>query len=163
MKSLKLILILVSGFWFLVSGLTGCGKKEQAKEEITKIPVNAIQAKRDTLRETLFYVGDIKAEDEAIVYPKVTGKIIEKLVKEGDSVKKGDCLAYIDRDEVGFQFEKAPVESPIDGLIGKVYIDIGTNVSPQIPVSLVVDMDIVKVKLNVVERDLPKVKEGQVA
>jgi len=143
--------------------LLGCAKKVPTKDEATKIPVSVIQVKKGSLRETLFYVGDIKADDEAIVYPKVTGKIVEKLVKEGDLVKKGDVLAYIDRDEVGFEFEKAPVESPIDGVVGKVHVDIGTSVSPQVPVGLVVNMDVVEVEVNVVERDLPKIKEGQMA
>jgi len=143
--------------------LIGCAKKVPTKEEVTKIPVSVTEVRKGSLKETLFYVGDIKADDEAIIYPKVTGKIIEKLAKEGDSVKKGDILAYIDRDEVGFKFEKAPVESPIDGVVGKVYVDIGTSVSPQVPVGLVVNMDVVEVEVNVVERDLPKIREGQAA
>ena len=150
--------------WCLVLGiliLSGCVRKQ--KEVVEKTPVRAVKVRTDTLQESLFYVGDIKAKDEATVYPKVTGKIIEKLAKEGDQLKRGDMLAYIDRDEVGFQFQKAPVESPIDGLVGSVYIDVGTNVSPLTPIGLVVNMDVVKVKVNIVERDLPKVKEGQLA
>lgn len=142
--------------------LTGCGRRAP-REMVTKLPVSAVEVKRGSLKGTLFYVGDVKAKDEAIVYPKVTGKIIEKLAKEGDSIKKGDCLAYIDRDEIGFQFEKAPVESPIDGVVGMVYVDIGASVSSQEPVGLVVNMDTVKVKINVVERDLPKIRKGQIA
>ena len=141
---------------------TGCGRKE-VKEKLVKVPVRVTEIKRGDLKQTLFYVGDIKAEDEAIVYPKVTGKIIEKLAREGDAVKRGDVLAYIDRDKVGFQFEKSPVESPIDGFVGRVYIDVGMSVSPQTPVGSVVNMDVVKVKVDVVEKDLPKVKVGQAA
>ncbi|MCK5450980.1 MAG: efflux RND transporter periplasmic adaptor subunit [Candidatus Omnitrophica bacterium] len=139
---------------------SGC---EKVKREEEKVPVEIMNVKKEDLKESLFYVGDIKAKDEAIIYPKVTGKIIEEFVAEGDSVKKGDELVAVDRDEVGFQFEKAPVESPIDGIVGRVYVDIGTTVSPQVPVVLVVNMDRVKVKINVVEKDLPKIKEGQIA
>ena len=46
----------------------------------------------------------------AIVYPKVSGKIMEKAV-DGSAVNKGETIAYIDRDEVGLN-EKAPVEKP---------------------------------------------------
>ena len=159
MKRSKLILILVTTCCLLIGSLAGCGKK--IIEEIAKIPVSAVTVKQGSIKEVLFYVGDIKAKDEAIVYPKVTGKIMEELVKEGDEVKKGDMIAFIDRDEVGFQFEKAPVESPIDGVIGRLYIDRGTNVSIQTPIALVVNMDVVKITVNVVERDLPKIKEGQ--
>ncbi|KPK41614.1 MAG: hypothetical protein AMJ78_04935 [Omnitrophica WOR_2 bacterium SM23_29] len=159
----KKYFILLGCAIFGVALLVSCAKKVPTKEEVTKIPVSVIEVRKGSLKEALFYVGDIKADDEAIIYPKVTGKIIEKLAKEGDSLKKGDILAYIDRDEVGFKFEKAPVESPIDGVVGKVYVDIGTSVSPQVPVGLVVNMDVVEVEVNVVERDLPKIREGQAA
>lgn len=171
LKSLKLkskIQIFVFGIAiciivFLISHLLSSGKRSAPKEVLTKIPVSAAAARLGSLKEYLFYVGDIKAENEAAVYPKVTGKIIEKLAEEGKVVKKNDVIAYIDRDEIGFQFEKAPVESPLDGIVGEVYVDIGTAVSPQEPVGLVVNMDVVKVKVDIVERDLPKVRKGQVA
>ncbi|MBL7081469.1 MAG: efflux RND transporter periplasmic adaptor subunit [Candidatus Omnitrophica bacterium] len=149
--------------WCLVLGifLMGCGRK--VSEEVENIPVSVVKVEKDTLKETLFYVGDIKAKDEAIIYPRVTGKIIEKRAGEGDSVKKGDALVYIDRDEVGFQFQEAPVESPIDGIVGRIYVDVGTRVLPQTPIGLVVNMDVVKVRVDVVERDLPKIRKGQVA
>ncbi|MBN1870995.1 MAG: efflux RND transporter periplasmic adaptor subunit [Candidatus Omnitrophica bacterium] len=158
MKSSRIILVLAAICCLLV-GLTGCGRK--AAERVIKIPVSAVTVKLGDFKDTLFYVGDIKGEDEAMVYPKVTGKVIEELVKEGDKVKKGDALVNIDRDEVGFQFEKAPVESPIDGIVGRLYIDRGTAVSTQTPIAFIADMDTVKIEVNVAERDLPKIKEGQ--
>ena len=86
---------------------------------------------------------------------------MQEVAREGDIVKEGDVLAYVDRDEIGFEFNKAPVEAPIDGIVGNVYIDAGTSVSPQIPICSVVNMDTVEVKVNIVERDLPRIKKGQ--
>jgi len=94
----------------------------------------------------------LRQKTKAIIYPKVSGKIIEKLKNEGDSVVKGDVIAYIDRDEVGFKFEKAPVESPMNGIIGRVYVDIGTQVSTQTAVALAVRMDNVKIDLDIPEQ-----------
>ena len=160
-NKIKKITICLFIIFLILPYISGCEEKE--KKKIEKIAVKAVRVERNSLKEFLFYVGDIKAEDEAIIYPKVSGKIIEKLVKEGESVKKGDILVYIDRDEVGFQFEKAPVESSIDGIVGRVYVDIGASVSIQTPVALIVNMDIVKVKINIVEIDLPKIEVGQLA
>ncbi len=142
---------------------TGCSRKVPQEKTVSEVPVRVMSVERGDLKETLFYVGDIKAKDEAVVYPKVTGKIVAKLKGEGDKVSKDEAIAYVDRDEVGFNFEKAPVKSPIKGIVGKVYVDVGTNVSPQTPIGLVVSMDAVKVKIDIVERDLPKVKVGQSA
>lgn len=127
------------------------------------IPVKVMKVELKTIKNTLDYVGDIKAQDEAAIYPKVSGKIIEKLKEDGSSVNKGDTIAYIDRDEVGFKFEKAPVESPLTGIIGRFYVDKGVSVTPQTPIALVVDMDKVKIDLDVPEKYLPQVSLGQSA
>jgi len=108
----------------------------------------------------LEYVGNVKAQEEVNVYPKVTGKIIEKVKDEGDAVNKGDVIAYIDRDEVGLKFEKAPVESPINGIVGRVLVDIGSSVTSQTPVALVVDMNKVKISLDIPELYISRVSLG---
>lgn len=154
--------ILIFGFWIL-DFMIGCQKtKEQTKSE-EAIPVKVIQVKLTDLNETIDYVGNIKAQDEAVVYPKVSGKIIEKVKEDGSPIKKGQTIAYIDRDEVGLKFEQAPVESPLTGIVGRVYVDIGANVNAQTPIALVVDMDRVKIDLNIPEKYLPRVSLGQVA
>ncbi|MCM8761623.1 MAG: efflux RND transporter periplasmic adaptor subunit, partial [Candidatus Omnitrophica bacterium] len=117
----------------------------------------------EDVSRTLEYVGDIKGQDEAIVYPKVTGKIIEKVKEEGDTVAKGDPIAYIDRDEVGLKFEKAPVEAPLSGRIGRIYVDIGSSVTMQTPIALVADMDKAEIYLKVPETYLPSIRIGQKA
>ncbi|MBU3958366.1 MAG: efflux RND transporter periplasmic adaptor subunit [Candidatus Omnitrophica bacterium] len=140
----------------------GCQKKDLETKKGPQItPVKAIRVELGGLDETLEYIGNIKAKDEVIVYPKVSGKIIEKVKQDGNPIDKGEVIAYIDRDEVGLRFENAPVESPLAGIVGRLYVDIGSNVTPEIPVALVVNMDIVKVKINIVERDLPRIKLAQ--
>ncbi|MDD2688617.1 MAG: efflux RND transporter periplasmic adaptor subunit [Candidatus Omnitrophica bacterium] len=161
---LRLTLYLYIGLGMVFSfAIAGCGPASKAKEEKEAIPVKVMRVELKDIQNTLDYVGDIKAEDEAVVYPKVSGKIIEKLKNEGDPVAKGDIIAYIDRDEVGFKFEKAPVESPMSGIIGRVYVDIGTQVSPQTPVALAVHMDKVKIDLDIPEQYLPRISVGQTA
>jgi multidrug efflux pump subunit AcrA (membrane-fusion protein) len=150
--------------FMLFISLFGCGAKEETKSEITQaIPVRVMKVTPKDLYNKLEYTGDIKAQDEVIVYPKVSGKIIEKVREDGLGVAKGDIIAYIDRDEVGLKFEKAPIESPIDGVVGRVYVDIGSNVSPQTAVALVVNMDKVKINLDIPEIYLPKIFLGQEA
>lgn len=139
----------------------GCGRKAEEKQET--IPVRAARVEAQTISRTLDYASTIDAWDRAEVFPKVSGKILEKLKEDGAPVAKGETIAYIDRDEVGFKFEKAPVESPLTGVIGRVYVDKGTNVSATTAVALVVDIDRVKVRLDVPEKFLPQVSIGQTA
>jgi multidrug efflux pump subunit AcrA (membrane-fusion protein) len=144
--------------------LAGCEEKKPVKNKGAEIvPVKAIQVELRDAYRTLEYVGNIKAQDEVMVYPKVSGKIIEKIKEEGKFVEKGEAIAYIDRDEVGLKFEKAPVESPLKGVIGRVYVDIGSSVAPQSPVALVVNMDSVKIDLNIPEKHIPLISLDQQA
>ncbi len=146
--------------------LAGCQKqsanlKKDAGPEV--IPVKVVTVAPQDMQELLDYVANIKAQQEVLVFPKVTGKIIEKVKEEGDSVAKAEAIAFIDRDEIGLNFAKAPVESPISGIVGKVMVDIGSNVSSQTPVALVVDMEKVKVYLDIPEKYLTKITLGMPA
>lgn len=153
---------LVLSFLLLTFSLSGCGGGKQAADD-QAVPVKVTKVQLKTLRNTLDYVGDIEAQDQALVYPKVGGKIIEKVTEEGSFIKKDEVIAYVDRDEVGFEFEKAPIESPLSGLVGRIYVDKGTAVTPQTQVALVVDMDKVEINLNIPEKFLSQVEVGQKA
>jgi len=149
-------------FTFLL--VSGCQVKKVEKKEVQEtIPVKVTRVELRELDEVLEYVGNIKAQDEAIVYPKVSGKITKKVKVDGERVDKGEILAYIDRDEVGLKFEQAPVESSLAGILGKMYVDIGQNVNAETPIALVVDIDKVKIDLDIPEKYIPKVSLGQEA
>ena len=161
MKNLKLILLL-SVYCSIFTVLVGCGKKA-AEIKKSAVPVEVAAAQKIELEEILQFTGDIEGKSQVQVYPKVTGKLIEYKVKEGERVEKKDVIALIDRDVTGFKFEPAPVEAPISGILAKTYLDNGDSVNPQIPIAVVADMDKVKVKIEVTEVDYSKVKTGQPA
>ncbi|MFH1281432.1 MAG: efflux RND transporter periplasmic adaptor subunit, partial [Candidatus Omnitrophota bacterium] len=102
-------------------------------------------------------------QDEATIYPKVSGKIMEKVKEDGALINKGEVICYIDRDEVGLKFLKAPVESTLTGILGRVYVDLGENVTVNTPVAFVVSMEKVKIGLDIPEKYLPKIGVGQQA
>ena len=162
MPKAKPILILLFGFW-IFAFLSGCQQKIEKEKTQEVIPVKVWQVAARDLSETLEYVGNIKAQEEAIVYPKVSGKIMEKLKTDGSPIKKGEAIVYIDRDEVGLKFEKAPVESPLEGIVGRIYVDIGQNVAAQTPIALVMDASKVKIDLDIPEKYLPQISLGQKA
>lgn len=153
--------VIIITFLLLGISLWGCQNKKVEKiEKMEIIPVKVAKVELEDIQEILEYTGNVKAEEEAIIYPKVTGKIMEKVKEDGSFVKKGEAIVYIDRDEVGLKFEKAPVESALEGVIGRVYVDIGQNVSPQTPIALVLSMDRVKVNLEVPEKYIRDLKVG---
>ncbi len=148
---------------FSILLIAGCQPKVEKKEVQEAIPVKVARVELRELNEVLEYVGNIKARGEVVVYPKVSGKITEKVKVDGEQVNKGEVIAYIDRDEVGLKFQRAPIESPIAGVVGRVYVDIGENVTAQTPIALVVDITKVKIALDIPEKYIPKVSLAQEA
>lgn len=156
-KKLMLMAILI---------LAGCGKNEAPSANgkgSFPIGVTVAKALRRPMRESLHVVGDIVAEEEVVLYSKVTGKLVNYEVQEGGPVKKEETVAHIDRDEVGFKYQKTPVASTISGTVGRNYLDPGADVRLDTPVSLIVNFDTVRIKVAVVEREVPKIKQGEKA
>ena len=71
--------------------------------------------KRD-LKHQLMTSGSIKALEEAIIYPRISGKLQRNLLREGDTVRKNQTISLIDRDEVGAQYEPVLVIAPSSSL-----------------------------------------------
>jgi len=160
----SLILIFALYAFSFILLLSGCQKPMSKKENVEEVvPVLVEKVKLKNISEALEYSGNIKAQDEALVYPKVSGKVITKVKEDGQFVEKDEPLIYLDRDETGLKFEKAPVESPLAGLVGRIYVDIGQNVLPQTPVALVLNLEKVKLNLDIPEKYLSKVNLGQEA
>ena len=55
------------------------------------------------------------------------------------------------------------ISSPVDGFIGKRYLDPGAAVSPNAPVASVVDIRTVRMVANVVEKDVKRLNVGMPA
>lgn len=162
-KVIVVVIIIVFAILLLIGFMRVYFEKANAKPTIgdSSIPVQAELAREETMRKVLEYVGNVKAEEEAFVFPKTSGKVLEKIKEEGDPVNKGDVLMYIDRDEVGLKFEKAPIESPIAGIVGQIMVDIGDQVTPQAAIGLVVKMDQARIDLDIPEIYASKVSLGQ--
>jgi multidrug efflux pump subunit AcrA (membrane-fusion protein) len=152
-KSMLIIIVVIAILFFVFSAW----KEKKMAVKVEGVPVKVMKVELKDIDVALDYAGNIKGRDEALVYPKVGGKIIEMIKEDGSPVTKGDTILFIDRDEVGLEFEKAPVESPLTGLVGRIYVDLGTNVTPQTPVAMVVDMDKVKIDYDVPQKYLPMI------
>ncbi len=113
------------------------------------------------IEDYIILVGSVKAMDEAVLYPRVSGKLLRNLLTEGDTVQKDQPVALIERDEPGVVYEPAPVPSTLNGVIGRVYQDSGANVTPGTPIALVVSQGRVRVVVDVPERYVGKVFMGQ--
>lgn len=63
-------------------------------------------------------------------------------------------------DELRIQLANTVITSPVDGYVGRRYVDPGAFVSTNAPVVQVVDISLVRLVVNLVERDLRRVNVG---
>lgn len=143
--------------------LYGCGgnKEKNAKGESQVFYVETMKLKKMDLKEEIVIHGDIKANEEAVIYPRIKGKLIKNVVREGDYVKKDEPVALVKKDDVGVVYEPAPVPSTISGVVGMVYQDVGNDVDIMTPIALVVDQSKVKIQFYVPEKYMSQIHIGQ--
>lgn len=135
-----------------------CGGSHKAVPVLKE--VSAVTAAKGTIEREVLFTGNIVAQSAYEVFPRATGKISKKLLREGDAVKKGQAILTIDRDEIGYKFRPLSVDSPTDGIVGTIFADVGANVGPEKAVATVVAPGDMKVKLDVPERYIEAIAPG---
>lgn len=98
--------------------LVGCGSGQSNgngngngddKEE-ARIPVEVAEAQLGTIAAHYSATATLEADGEAHVVPRITGRITEILVEEGDVVTAGDVLARIDDDRLRLELARSEAD-----------------------------------------------------
>jgi len=164
MKNIKIqILVLTIAAAALASGCKSKEAEALGKLEKDRFLVKTEKVQVRNLEEYILLTGSVKALDEATLYPRTSGKLLRNLLNEGDPVKKDQPVALVERDEPGVVYEPAPVPSTLAGVIGRIYQDTGANVTPATPIAMVVNQSQVRVAVDVPEKYIGKVFQGQAA
>lgn len=66
-------------------------------------------------------------------------------------------------DELRINLSNTVISSPVDGFVGKRYLDPGASVSPNAPVASIVAIQIVRMVANVIEKDVKRLHVGMTA
>jgi HlyD family secretion protein len=99
----------------LVVGLTAANLKRDAGAleldwELVKLPPAEVQlesASQGTIVQTVAAPGKIEAIEEAEISSQLVGRVVEVLVKEGDTVKKGQILVRLDTTDARAHLDSA--------------------------------------------------------
>ncbi|MFH0800088.1 MAG: efflux RND transporter periplasmic adaptor subunit [Pseudomonadota bacterium] len=163
-KTFSMTAALMAATMLPIVGAVSCsgrGKAPPAPQEVGSSDIT-----RGTIERTVLFTGNIVAQDAVNVYARGSGKVTKKLLKEGDRVKRGQGILIVDRDEVGYTFRPLEVDSPIDGFVGTINVDVGAYVydrsiaGQQLPVAVVVRPGAMRVKLDIPERYLEAIRPG---
>lgn len=159
-RTVVIVALIIAGVvWFM--GRDKTTALDSVERDVFVVKVEKVQ-KRD-LKHQLLMSGSIKALEEATLFPRVEGKLLKNLLREGDPVRKGQTVSQIERDEVGAVYEPVVVPSTITGVVGRVYLDPGANVTRSTPIALVVNQKTVRIAVDIPERYIGEIYKGQPA
>ena len=166
-KTIKRLNYVLLGIIILV-GIGLWMRRDPAEKLLGNVPMDVfvVQTEKVQLRDLkrqLLMSGNVKALEEATLYPRVSGKLLKNVLKEGDAVKRNQTVSLIERDEVGAVYEPVVVPSTITGVVGRAYLDPGENVTTTTPVALVVNQSTVRIEVDVPERYIGDLHKGQSA
>jgi multidrug efflux pump subunit AcrA (membrane-fusion protein) len=124
------------------------------------LKVSVLEVVKGTIENRLALASLIEPWEQVTVFSKIPGKIVEKSVREGQRVAKDDVVALVNRDEIGAEANNYQVTSPIAGVVARMTLDAGSMVGPTVPVATIVNMNVVKTTVNVIESEIGEVHIG---
>ncbi len=153
-----ILLVLGLGTYRIVSNnLKGKNKKEV--DNRTTVLVQ--KAAAGSLQRFLDLYGELKADNEVSLTSPVTGKVLRFNRLEGQPVRRNQSVVSIDRFEVGARYAAAPVASPVNGVVTRILVSEGADVTVGTPVAMVGDINKLEAVIQVPESSAPEVKVGQ--
>ena len=87
--------------------LLGNGCKKAARPPRPAPTVTVVKTVKDTVVETVYIVGKVKADDEANLVARVSGFLVKTNFDEGEEVKKGELLFLIEQEQYKAAVTKA--------------------------------------------------------
>jgi multidrug efflux pump subunit AcrA (membrane-fusion protein) len=152
-KLIKLCILVIIAF------ALNCGPSGPREMARIAQSVNVVMVKRNSVKRTVKLLGTVYGEQQATAMSKIAGRVTQIAKSEGSSVNEGDPIAYVVNDIPGMDYKPGPVVSPITGIVGKVYVEVGQAVAPTLPIATVSSYSSkVKVKASISDHDLGFVK-----
>jgi len=154
---------IICGLCFLLvtTIFLNCGPRGPREKARIAQSVNVVPVKKNTVKRTVKLLGTIYGEQQAVAMSKIAGRVTKIVRTEGAYVNEGEAIAYVVNDIPGMDYKPGPVISPISGIVGKVYVEVGQAVAPTVPVATISSYSSkVKVKASISDHDLGFVKIG---
>ena len=86
--------IRIASIVLVIASLAGCGDQKPPAPQVR--PVRAVTVDRGATGETLSLTGQVKAQVQESIAFRLDGRLIERRVKVGDSVKIGQVIGRLD-------------------------------------------------------------------
>ncbi|GHU60181.1 hypothetical protein FACS189444_6750 [Spirochaetia bacterium] len=124
------------------------------------ITVTAKTMQSETIRQVVKLNGDVTSQSEVNVVPDTSGKITRMLKNLGDTVQRGEVIAYIDPSRAGQSYSENPVTSPVAGTITSLPVTTGSTVSSATVIAVIGSLDNLKITIYVAEKYSAYLRRG---
>lgn len=142
--------------------------ENETRESVTLAAINvaASYAETGTFSKISRMNGEISRDGNDIaIYPDITstGTVTEVLVKEGDAVRSGDIIAYIDSSRPGSSFKVSPVVARADGVVTELGVSRGETINSGTAIATLTNLDDLIIEASIPEKFLGTLREGMTA
>jgi multidrug efflux pump subunit AcrA (membrane-fusion protein) len=150
---LVFVLIIVAGMVFVLFNNKAKMAAKMHHKPLTDTAVSVVKVTKQKLSDNFTLVGTIAANNDIMVVAGVQGRVTKVLVKVNDYVYPGENLVEI--------FDgQGQATSPISGVVTDLPVTVGTMLNPGTAIANVIDIATLKLKVNVAEADVFKLKLG---
>ncbi|OJF75923.1 MAG: hypothetical protein BKP49_09715 [Treponema sp. CETP13] len=150
---------------------TSCAKKQdtdstgkkatQAVTEEKSISVNAARVVVGSIDSSIQVGGIVSSGNAVAIIGEASGTLRNFSLELGDKVVEDQIIGQIDPSRPGMQYKMKDVKAPITGTIVKVSTEEGSTVAPSVPLAYVEDLKDLKIKANIIEKYISKIKTGE--
>ena len=133
----------------------GAASDKKVNDAVT---VNVYKTKLEDIESTVRLNGEISSRSEVSIYPDTAGKLVRFTKEIGESVSKGDIIAYVDPSKPGASYRISPVLSTISGTIISKGASEGDTVSTGTVLAKVGSLSDLEITVNLAEKYSSSVK-----
>jgi len=150
---------------------SSCAKKQdtdssaqEAPQPVTQekaIGVNAARVVVGSIDSSIQVGGTVSSGNAVAIIGEASGTLRNFSLELGDQVVEDQIIGQIDPSRPGMQYKMKDVKAPITGTIVQVAIEEGSTVAPSVPLAYVEDLKDLKIKANIIEKYISKIKTGE--
>ena len=97
--------------------------------QIAAVTVSVKTIEKETIQKTVLLNGDVASKTQTSIYPDTSGKVSRLLKQVGDSVRKGEVIAYVDPSRPGSAYAVSPVTATVSGTVIQLPFNVGDTVN----------------------------------
>lgn len=132
----------------------------QGTAQIAAVTVSVKTMEKETIQKTVLLNGDVASKTQTSIYPDTSGKVSRLLRKVGDSVRKGEVIAYVDPSRPGSAYAASPVTSTVSGTVIQLPFNVGDTVSTGNALAVIGSLDELEIRVRVSEKYSAYLKQG---